>query len=354
MPFVAAGAQIRQAPVFHIPMKPLLLSLIALTSVTTAAEPVRQAGVMNINGERVRLISGTRSADGRYAGACTIRPDKGKPPVDWDGIAKRERGVSEYAGEEGYKLGNVIVDLERGAIAVRLDFSDPYFPSKNHGGFGVAYGPEKDGRRFILAGSAGKWEPKDIRLVELSQAGAKQIDLLKILNPATAKHVAKVRGSAKRYVSDYWITELPEAGLLTGFSDATTLRVPCIAQIPIQEAPTVEAIVELRLTPGPHAEVVSVRPSKAMPPEPAEDHPLVAAADKELNTAYAALRDKLDAAGKAQLLEEQRGWMQSRGEKIEASLDDGDDELANPRFARDRGLLRVTRERTAALRAKAK
>lgn len=191
--------------------------------------------------------------------------------------------------------------------------------------------------------------------MELSPEDAKQIDLLKILNPAAAKHVAKMRGSAKRYVLDYWITELPEAGLLTGFADATTLRVPCIAQVPKQENPVVNAIVELRLTAGPRAEVVSVRPSETMPPEPAEDNPQVAAADKELNAAYAALHSKLDAAAKTQLIEEQREWMQSRAGRIEALPGaDGGDELANPRFARDRGLLQVTRERTAILQAKAK
>lgn len=336
-------------------MKLLLLFLAALISIATAAETVREAGVLNLNGEHVRLIRGTRSADGRYVGACTIRADKGKPPVDWDGIAKREKGVSEYTDEEGYKVSNVIVDLERRTVVARLDFIDPYFPGKNHGGFGVAYGPEKNGRRFILVGSAGKWEPNDIRLVELNPGGAKQIDLLKLLNPAAAKHVAKVRGSAKHYVLDYWITELPEAGLLTGFSDATTLRLPCIAQVPKEENPAVNAIVELRLAPGPRAEVVSVRPSEAMLPEPAEDNPLVAAADKELNAAYAALRNKLDPAAKAQLLEEQRAWMQNRDGSIQVSAgNDGDDELANPRFAKDRRLLQVTRERTAALRAKAK
>lgn len=331
------------------------LFLFFITAMATSAEPVREAGVLDLNGEHVRLLRGSRSADGRYAGACAISAAKGKPPVDWDGIAKGEKAVGEYVDEEGYRVSNVIVDLERRVIAARLAFDDPYFPGKNHGGFGIAYGPEKDGRRFILAGSAGKWEPNGIRLVELGPSGARQTDLLKILNPPAARHVAKVRGDASHYVLDYWITELPETGLLTGFADATTLRVPCIAQVPKQDDPSVDAVIELRLSPGPRIEVVAVQPAKAMPPEPTEDNPQVAAADKELNAAYATLRGKLDAAAKTQLVEEQRAWMQKRDGDIQTLPgEDGGDAMANPRFARDRSLLQLTRERTAELRARAK
>lgn len=64
-------------------MKFLLIFLAAIISIATAVEPVRDAGVLNLGGEHVQLVRGTRSADGHYAGACTIRADKGKPPVDW-------------------------------------------------------------------------------------------------------------------------------------------------------------------------------------------------------------------------------------------------------------------------------
>lgn len=337
-----------------IPIK-LQLFLCVLATRAISAEPPSEAGVFDVGGERVRLIGGTLSADGRYVGACAIHADPGKPPVDWEGIAKSERGVVEYVDEEGYKLSNVIVDLERRAIVVRLESSDAYFPNKNHGSFSLAYGPEKDGRRFILVGNAGKWEPSDIRLVEIGEGGAKQIDLLKILNSEVTKHVAKKRGSAERYVLDYWISGLPELGLLSGFANATTLRVPSIAQVPKdEESPSVQASVELRLGPGPQAEVVSIRSTETVTPEPAQDHPEVAAADKELNAAYAELRGKLDAAGKERLREEQREWIQSRDSQFGELLHAGIEGLANPRYAADISLRRITLERAAKLLSQAK
>ena len=144
---------------------------------------------------------------------------------------------------------------------------------------------------------------------------------------------------------------------MTGFADAETVRIPFNSQIPKAEGTRFfQGTVQLRLSREkgkPHAEVVEVRESKG-DPDPVQDHPQVAAADKDLNAAYTAARNLLNAAGKAKLLEEQRAWIKDRDERLQALRAKLAETalIVNPRFETDRLLLQLTQERAAALRGK--
>lgn len=335
----------------------VLLALAAGAHFAVAAEAPVDAVPINVKGERITLVEGTLSADGRYAAGWTVIPKKGQRPVDWSKRDKEDsRFYEDYIENKGYSVVDMIVDLPRRAIGATLAFTDPYFGGKNHGDLHAVFGPERDGHRYALALSAGKWEPRDVVLLDLAADGATQSDVRKVLDEAVAKYIRTQR-NPKGYTTDYMIYRLPEIGLVTGFSDATTVRVPFVSTIPKDEvSPSFNGTVQLRLSMEkgrPHAEAGEVR-ATGDEPDPVTDDPRVVAADKELNAAYTALRARLDAAGKTRLQTEQRAWIKERNDRIIEATNEGSDKpLANnPRFAADRLLLRLTTERTAALRAR--
>lgn len=334
----------------------LLLAALALASRAFAADAPRVAGLIDLGGERAVLVDGTLSPDGRYAAGWTVRPKKGQPAVRWEERDKEDGSFREhYIESDGYILANIIVDLARRRIAATLAFTEPYFGGKNHGALEAVFGPERDGHRFAIVLSDGKWDPFDVALLDLSADAAAQSDLLKTLDAAIHKHLAKARVDPGSYSTTYLINNLPELGLLTGFADADTVRVPFSAEVPKSERDRAfEGAVQLRLTrgkDGPHAEAIAVHEGK---PDPTQDDPRIAAADKELNAAYAARRASLAAPAKAKLLEEQRAWIIDRDQQCAAVREEASakSHLANPRAASDRLLLKLTQERAAILRAR--
>ena len=331
-----------------------------ITAVFGKGEPMR-AGLIELQGEHAVLVAGSQSADARYAAGWTVRPKKGQVPVKWENFEKEDNSFREdYVWNDNYVVTNVIVDLARQAIAVTLPFSDPYFGGKNHGGLHTVFGPERDGRRFAIVSSDGKWNSHDVAVVDLEGDRAIAADILKVLNAAVDKYISTQSNATKRlnpedYATDYRLFELPELGLLTGFSDAETVRIPFSSEVPkAAEARAFAGTILLRLSrdkSGPRAGAGEVR-EYDKDPDPTQDDPRVAATDKELNAAYAAARKALNAAGKANLLEEQRAWIKERDERLSALHLKYQETptIANPRIEKDRLLLQLTQERTAALR----
>ena len=339
---------------------PLLLASLTLLSPLIAQDASSEEGLFKFGNEHVYLVGGTLSADGRYAAGCTVRPKKGQPPLKWETFGKEDgMNLVDYDENPNAPLVNVIVDLQRRAVVATLKFTTPYFPGKNHSALNVIFGPEQDGHRFALATNSGNWEPHDLVLVELGPESTAQTDLLKPLKAAMDKSLRpKVRSGVDQYAHDFWLQSIPEIGLLTGFADATTVRVPVVSQIPKSEAtPTFEGTLLLRLSSaktGPKAEIaeVAVQKDDGRELEATQDDPRIVAADKELNTAYAALRGKLSAPARKELQDEQRAWIADRDQKVLESGNNSGSTLINPRHAGDRLLLKLTIERTAALRAR--
>lgn len=342
-----------------VKMRSHLLATITLLSHAFAQDASSEAGLFKLGSEHVYLVAGSISADGRYAAGCTVRPKKGQPPVKWETFGK-EDGVhlADYDEDPNSPLVNVIVDLQRHEVVATLKFTTPYFPGKNHGAFHVVFGPEQNGHRFALAVSGGKWEPNDLVAVELGPESATQTEVLKALRAAVDKSLrTKVRSTAERYVHDFWLHSIPETGLVTGFAGAGSVRVPFVSQIPKSEsAPTFEGTVLLRLSStksGPKVDVgeVILQKDDSREPDPTQDDPRLAAADKELNTAYAALRAKLSAPARKELQDEQRAWIADRDQKVQEAGSAGM-KLVSPRHVADHLLLKLTTERTAILRAR--
>jgi uncharacterized protein YecT (DUF1311 family) len=204
----------------------------------------------------------------------------------------------------------------------------------------------------------------EVALVDLSPGGATQTDIQKTLDGAVMAYVKAHHKHAEAsaaeilarhrplgYATGYELSMLPEIGLLTGFSDATTVRVPFGW---VESDLSGVILVHLSMKKGqPRAEPGKITETKDAP-DPVHDDPRLAAADKELNAAYTALRSKLDTAGKAKLVAEQREWLQQRDHSVaELSANYANEEPVNsPRIASDRLLLQLTKERTAALLAR--
>jgi uncharacterized protein YecT (DUF1311 family) len=335
------------------------LSAVFVAHLALAAGKPIEVGLMKVQGVPVVLVEGTLSSDGRFAGGWTVDAKKGKPPVKWSDYGKEGTSfAADYMDTPDYVITDVIVDLERKVIAAKLQFTEPYITGKNHGALQIAYGPDVEGHRFAVALSDSKWEPNDVVLVDLADTGSVQADVRKTLDAAVAAFVrAHNKKGASGYTSDYQLFSLPEIGLLTGFADGATVRVPFISQVPKSDtAPVFSGTVLLHLSTEkghPHAVPGEVHQSKK-DPEAVADDPRVAAADKELNAAFAALRGKLDNSGKAKLVAEQRDWLKQRDDKVAALATANSDKtyVDNPRIAADRLLLQLTKERTAQLRAR--
>src|SRR5213079_1431158 len=106
----------------------------ALTISGSAKDGPLPEGLIELHGDHAVLIGGSQSADGRYAMGWTVRPKKGKSPVKWSDYGKEGTNFrDDYCDNEDYVVTNVVVDLERRAIAATLPFGDPYFQSKGHG-----------------------------------------------------------------------------------------------------------------------------------------------------------------------------------------------------------------------------
>ena len=64
------------------------------------------------------------------------------------------------------------------------------------------------------------------------------------------------------------------------------------------------------------------------------------------------MRGKLSAPARKELQDEQRAWIADRDKKVLEAGNNSGSTLINPRHAGDRLLLKLTTERTAALRAR--
>lgn len=336
-------------------MNPRLLSAVVfgmLSGAAVAADAPLKAGLIDAHGEHVVLVVETLSPDAHYAAGWTVHPKKGKPAVKWSDYGKEGDDFRDtYCDTEDYVVTDVIVDLTRKAVVTTLQFTEPYFTGKGHGNLQTAFGPETNGHRYVLALSDSKWEPLDVVLVDLKPDGATQSELKKPLDAAVQKIIKK---NAKEYATSYAFFNLPELGLLTGFSDPETIRVPFTSEIPKGEAKNYSGTVLLKLSSGsahPVATVGEVKLGESQP-DTLKDNPRLVAADAELNSAYTNLRNQLKGPAKAKLLEEQRAWLKDRDNQVSVSESEEQQLLISSRYTHDDILLRLTKERTAVLESR--
>jgi uncharacterized protein YecT (DUF1311 family) len=335
----------------------LLILLPSFAAVAFAADkPLTEPHFIEVHGEHIKLVENTLSPDGHYAAGWTVAPKKGKPPVQWkEYSAENNNFIDDYLDNESYVVTDVIVDLKHNSIASRLQFKEPFYDRKGHGALEVLYGPEKDGHRYAIALSDSKWCALDVVLVDLGPDGSSQADIHKLLDGTALDYVRrKEKHMSGGYMCDYQLFSLPELGLRTGFADFSTVRVPFSATIPKESGYGGTILLRLSTKNGkPHAESGEVHESPEQV-DPITDDPRIVTADKELNAVYTALRNKLDKAGKAKLVAEQRDWIKDRDTKVANLGLDGSGKLFidNLRVGRDRLLLQLTKERTEELRAR--
>lgn len=341
-------------------VKPLSLVILFPALVTLAASaaevPLVEADFIDVHGEHIKLVENTMSPDGRYAAGWTVVPKKGKPAVDWkQWHAENNSFYDDYLDNQDYTVTDVIVDLAKKSVAARLQFKSPYFDSKGHGALEIVYGPVKDGHRYALALSDSKWSALDVNLIDIGPEGSTQADIHKLLDE-TALGYARKQGKKKTgdYACDYQLFSLPELGLRTGFFDYDKIRVPVVAAVP-KEGGGLSGTIQLKLSTAngkPKAEPGEVRETPG-DVDPATDDPRIVAADGELNSVYKEVQAKLDKAGKAKLVAEQRLWLKNRDTLVaNVTLEHTDKSFVNnPRIAQDQKLLELTRKRIEELKA---
>lgn len=142
------------------------------------------------------IVPETTSKDGSYAVGYMMTPPAGVPAENWarikDGTVFNDLPVKNL---DTYSLDNVVIDLAAKKVAAKLAFDEPYFSyaggSLNHGGLTTTYSPAKNGQRFVVVRSDGKWTQRDLAIVQLNADGGKLLDLLAVLQPAVYKKLGK-------------------------------------------------------------------------------------------------------------------------------------------------------------------
>lgn len=322
------------------------------------------------------LREGSVTSDGRYALGWTVQPAKGEKTVDWSILSStdftpfiKKYLLDDTTGRTFEGLANVVLDLKAKKSLGKLDFEDPWFIGRNHGGFYVTWGPETDGRRFGVVVNDAKWAPMDLVLIEVSSAGLQQTPILEPLDTLVGKFISaqakKKKGhpDLEAYSIDFPISDLPETGVRVGFLQADVVGIPFSAVVPkSEEDPSYDGIVTAQLSRAKGKPIIAgTKITEVKAPEglfwndPMEDA-AIAKADHDLNAAYGQLRKKLSAAQRETLQTEQRAWLTERDallEKFDNNVE-ADDQEEGQRILRDRALREMIEKRTQELRSRMK
>ena len=288
------------------------------------------------------LARHSKSPDGRYALAWVVAGDQ--TAIDWELL--KNTPDSFY---EKYDLRELwVVDLRQNRKLCSLGTSIGYVQPGSHRTLSVAWGPLEGGRRFAIIGYEWKWGTEALILLDIgSDNCAKQIG--QILDSAAGAAVKKSTAQGEACDFEYNISDLPEIGLKTGFSNSTTLKIPFTVKSRERDKPVAEDIATLKLTR--RADTPSVTVNKVsieqLREDPFADDARLAKADRELNALYLHLLKRLKPADQEALKTDERDWIQQR--ETEAANVKGD-YYDNNRIASDRALQRLTEQRIAELR----
>jgi hypothetical protein len=314
-------------------------------AVKSSTEPTPQLWIES-GPDKAALLRHSKSPDGRHALAWVVMGDPAT--IDWALLQNDPDGFYEK-----YDLRELwIVDLAKNRKLCSLGSSIGYVRPGSHRSLSVAWGPLEGGRRFAIAGYEWRWGTGALFLLDIGSENCRETQIGQILDRSVNAAVKKSKARPETRDVTYAISDLPEAGLKTGFANNSTVRIPFTVKSRERDERVAEGIATLNLVRRAAAPSVTISKVtiETLREDPFSDDARLAKADRELNALYLDLLKRLKPADQEALKSEERNWIQQR--ETEAAKAKGD-YYENNRIACDRLLERLTEERIAELRKRA-
>jgi len=317
----------------------------AFMATLASAQPPQdspQQAWIDIGTEKAVIARHSKSADGRHALAWTVTEPAA---TDWS-LLKSDPD----AFYQKYELREIwVVDLARKTKLSTLGSSVGYVRPGSHRTLSVTWGPLEAGRRFALVAYDWKWGTDALILLDVGSDNCREAQIGSTLDHSVNALVKQKAAKGATFDTKYSVAGLPEHGLKTGFSNASTVRVPFEVKIRGRDRTALEGMATLNLLrreDTPSVKVVKAI-AGAISDNPFSDDARLAKADRELNAVYLALCKRLDHAAEESLRAEEHAWIEQREKQV---ADLKSDSTENGRIVRDQTLRRLTEERTAELR----
>src|SRR5439155_15067305 len=296
--------------------------------------------------DKAAIARHSKSPDGRNALAWVVAGDQGT--IDWSLLTSDPDSFYEK-----YEVRELwIVDLTQKKKLCSLGSSVGYVRPGSHRTLNVAWGPLEGGRRFAIVAYDWKWGTDALIVFDMGADNCRETQVGQIVDRSVNTFVAKEKAHAEKYDIRYSVAGLPAVGLKTGFTNASTVRIPFTAKIRERDKPAAEGIVTLNLArraDGPSATVTKVvvgSPGE----DPFSDDTRLAKADRELNALYRDLLRRMKPAEREALKIDERNWIEQRERQ---AADVKGDYYEENRIGSDRVLQRLTEERIIELRKRA-
>jgi hypothetical protein len=276
------------------------------------------------------VFEGTESPDGRYAVAWGLP----KHPEVWAEICRSFREQAQRKFEDDEKIAvpeddveNYIVDLQEKKVLERLTSNHELVPnywrlphlSPNRHDLEVVWSRASD---VVLVNHAFRWDSVTFCAVRVSNGKAGSVvDLHKGFGPALRNQMAKSFPRGAMFSKNDLALLFEDAEQLQGskFSVHATAVNPAKGE----NSWSGDAVIHFTLTPLRESELTLKlldlhKPRKKAGEVPGTEEHALAKAERHLNTAYSALRLRVDANAREALRQEEREWLEQREKIVDA------------------------------------
>jgi hypothetical protein len=211
------------------------------------------------------IIEGSTSQDNDLAVLFTSRA-KGTEESAFPALVKGDMrpGATDALGgsdnaADNRTLDNIVVSLKDKRVIGLLktakaddEDSDVYFPGENHCSLDAMWGPNVKGIRFGVVNYGGRWDSREVLLIETDGKSLRQSSLKTLLDAKardfikTALHRSKA-GSADQYAIAYNLQSVVNTDAAYSASSPVTMKIGFSAEIPKGDADAIEATMTVRL-----------------------------------------------------------------------------------------------------------
>lgn len=311
----------------------------AILCLQPAAHADDEDRLVDFGKQKMVVIAGTTSSDGRYAVGWTIEPMKeGVKPIDWKlwnpedpenkGTFLDHYHLREVDAPEDYEVEYYALDLHgKKTEPIAENFQSV------RGGVGAAWSNAGAGERHGVLNFSHHFGT-NILLVDIDAKGS-----IHIVDPGEAMDSAVMAVCPAQNGPGTWVAEYSTSGVRF---HGEGVDVPFTAEfVKSPDGGAVDGVVTLQLADG---KVMHVSTGKSDNTDGAiQADPALKKTDAELNTVYKQLAAKLSRAKSAALKKEQLEWIKTRDDA--ANRAENDEKRAN-------GLIEATRKRTQELQTR--
>ncbi len=207
-------------------------------AVDEAAFPPRAAvsgtALIVSGAEKFAPLLGRSSIDGQFAIGFTVRPKQGAAPVDWSLWKENDpapflRKYNWTSKNAKYAAADCVIDLWAKKNLGALTLKEVYFPQKPHGSFGVAWGRDRRGSRFLMVNSNSALVTEDVLLAEISSGKLHETSVQPLLDDAVKP---LLKGLFAENASRYGVAYSPHLADIRAFFTGGSIDIPFHGTLP--------------------------------------------------------------------------------------------------------------------------